>query len=169
MTLYVLDTNVFIEAKNFSFKFDECPEFWEWLVQEGAAGQVMIITPVLDEICRGYDELVDWAKRPGSGLFQHPGAQTRLELRSVYNWATGWGSPSPAIRSFMYRADAWLVAFAKVRGLTAITQEKYSQSLRQIKIPSACEGLSVLCVSTRDMLLWEGASGFSRIHCENSI
>ncbi len=31
MTRYLLDTNVFIEAKNRYYSFDICPAFWGWL------------------------------------------------------------------------------------------------------------------------------------------
>ena len=28
---YLLDTNVFIQAKNLHYGFDFCPAFWEWI------------------------------------------------------------------------------------------------------------------------------------------
>ncbi len=28
---YLLDTNVFIQAKNLHYGFDFCPAFWDWL------------------------------------------------------------------------------------------------------------------------------------------
>ena len=32
MTRYLLDANVFIQAKNLHYGFDFCPAFWDWLV-----------------------------------------------------------------------------------------------------------------------------------------
>lgn len=31
MMAYLLDTNVFIQAKNLHYGFDFCPAFWEWI------------------------------------------------------------------------------------------------------------------------------------------
>ena len=30
MTTYLLDSNVFIQAKNLYYGFDFCPAFWDW-------------------------------------------------------------------------------------------------------------------------------------------
>ena len=30
---YILDANVFIEAKNRRYGLDFCPAFWEWLIE----------------------------------------------------------------------------------------------------------------------------------------
>lgn len=30
---YLLDANVFIQAKNLHYGFDFCPAFWDWLVE----------------------------------------------------------------------------------------------------------------------------------------
>ena len=34
MTPYLLDANVFIQAKNLHYGFDFCPAFWDWLIQQ---------------------------------------------------------------------------------------------------------------------------------------
>ena len=31
---YLLDANIFIQAKNLYYGFDFCPAFWEWLVKK---------------------------------------------------------------------------------------------------------------------------------------
>jgi hypothetical protein len=33
MSRYLLDANVFIQAKNLHYGFDFCPAFWAWLLQ----------------------------------------------------------------------------------------------------------------------------------------
>jgi hypothetical protein len=40
---YLLDANVFIEAKNRYYGFEICPGFWEWLISENAADRVFSI------------------------------------------------------------------------------------------------------------------------------
>ena len=37
---YLLDANIFIQAKNLHYGFDFCPAFWEWLVAANAEGRV---------------------------------------------------------------------------------------------------------------------------------
>ena len=49
---YLLDTNVFIQAKNLHYGLDFCPAFWEWLLEGHAAGNVASIDKVGDEIAQ---------------------------------------------------------------------------------------------------------------------
>jgi len=57
---FLLDTNVFIEAKNRYYAFDICPGFWDWM--DSACGvKVASIVNVREELTRGDDELSAWA------------------------------------------------------------------------------------------------------------
>lgn len=47
---YLLDANVFIQAKNLHYGLDFCPAFWDWLIAGNAAKQVFSIEKVGDEI-----------------------------------------------------------------------------------------------------------------------
>jgi hypothetical protein len=47
---YLLDANVFIQAKNLHYGLDFCPAFWDWLIDNGAGGRVFSIDKVADEI-----------------------------------------------------------------------------------------------------------------------
>jgi hypothetical protein len=33
VTRYLLDTNVFIQARNLHYGFDFCPAFWDWPIE----------------------------------------------------------------------------------------------------------------------------------------
>ena len=44
---YLLDSNVFIEAKNLHYGLDFCPAFWDWLIASNASGQVFSSVSVL--------------------------------------------------------------------------------------------------------------------------
>ena len=50
---YLLDTNVFIQAKNLHYGLDFCPAFWDWLVLMNARGLVFSIDKVAAEIDAG--------------------------------------------------------------------------------------------------------------------
>lgn len=56
---YLLDTNIFITAKN-ELPIDVYPSFWQALSQLAANGSFKSIKKVEDEIRKGKDELVDW-------------------------------------------------------------------------------------------------------------
>lgn len=53
MTTYLLDSNVFIQARNLHYGFDFCPAFWSWLVEQKDAGKVASIDKVADELRAG--------------------------------------------------------------------------------------------------------------------
>lgn len=59
---YLLDANVFIQAKNLHYGLDFCPAFWEWLIESNAASAVFSIEKIEDEIEAGADELAGWAR-----------------------------------------------------------------------------------------------------------
>ncbi len=44
MTTYLLDTNVFIQAKNLHYGFDFCPAFWQWLFAHALAQDCTVVT-----------------------------------------------------------------------------------------------------------------------------
>ena len=85
---YLLDANVFIQAKNLHHGMDFCPAFWDWLVEQNEAGSVYSIEKVGDEVLAGADELADWAGSRGSGFFLRPGASVLPSLQAVSQWAS---------------------------------------------------------------------------------
>jgi hypothetical protein len=59
---YMLDANVFIEAKNKYYGFSLCPGFWKALIAAHNDNRVFSIDQVLDELVDEGDELSTWAK-----------------------------------------------------------------------------------------------------------
>jgi hypothetical protein len=93
---YLLDANVFIQAKNLHYGLDFCPAFWDWLVQQNAKNIVFSIEKVGDEIDAGADELAKWATQRGSGFFLKPDAAILPALvRSARGRRTSDVSPQP--------------------------------------------------------------------------
>src|SRR6516162_5390261 len=62
---YLLDSNVFIEAKNKYYQFSLCPGFWDWLIRENANGKIFSHDSVLSELARFGDDLSQWAGSRG--------------------------------------------------------------------------------------------------------
>lgn len=154
---YLLDANVFIQAKNLHYGLDFCPAFWDWLVARNAANLVFSIEKVGDEIDAGKDELSAWADQRGPGFFLKPDAKVLPALGSVSSWATTQGYEAAAVSTFLQVADYYLVAHAFAHRHTVVTHEIASSSTRRIKIPNACIGLGIKCMTPFEMLRHERA------------
>lgn len=154
---YFLDADVFIRAKNLHYGFDFCPAFWGWLIQQNQAGQVYSIERVGDELLAGADELADWARDRGGDFFIPPDAALFPALAAVSAWATGQGYEPTAVSTFFQVADYYLVAQAHAGQHVVVTHEISSASTRKIKIPDACIGLGIKCVTPYEMLRSERA------------
>jgi hypothetical protein len=154
---YLLDANVFIQAKNLHYGFDFCPAFWDWLVQGNAAGQVFSVERVGDEIEAGGDELSDWAAQRGAGFFLRPDEALVAALGRVSAWATRQTYEPAAVNTFLQVGDSYLVAHALAHGHMVVTHERVSDSRRIIKVPNACIGLSIRFMNPYEMLRRERA------------
>ncbi|MCC7126070.1 MAG: DUF4411 family protein [Acidobacteria bacterium] len=154
---YLLDANVFIQAKNLHYGLDFCPAFWDWLIEHNATGRVFSIEKVSDEIAAGADDLATWAKPRGDAFFLRPDANMLPALAAVSTWVTGHGYEPAAVNTFLQVADFYLVAHALARGFTVVTHEIPSASLKRIKIPDVCIGVGVKCMTPYQMLRLEQA------------
>jgi hypothetical protein len=154
---YLLDANVFIQAKNLHYGLDFCPAFWDWLIGHNTAGRVFSIEKVGDEVEAGGDELATWAAARGTGFFVKPDAAMLPALGRVSVWAAGQHYDPAAVNTFLQVADYYLVAHALAHGHTVVTHEIASTSTKKIKIPDACIGLGIKCMTPFEMLRRERA------------
>lgn len=154
---YLLDANVFIQAKNLHYGFDFCPAFWDWLIVNNTKRTIFSIEKVGDELDAQEDELAEWAKERGSDFFLKPDELILPALGKVSSWTNIQGYDPAAVSTFFQVADFYLVAFALAHGHTVVTHEKASPSTKKIKIPNACIGLGVKSVTTFEMLRKERA------------
>lgn len=155
--MYLLDANVFIQAKNLHYGFDFCPGFWDWIDRENQRGTVFSVTKVLDELRAGEDELANWAQERRSRLFLAPDDAVIPSLRALSRWANAGRYDQTGVATFLQAADYYLVAHAHAHDLVVVTHEVPSDSARKIKIPDACVGLGVDFVNTSTMLRTERA------------
>ena len=154
---YLLDSDVFIQAKNLHYGLDFCPAFWEWLIQRNASNEVFSIEKVGDELAAGGDELSDWADQRGPGLFLKPDAAILPALGTVSTWVTSQHYEAAAVNTFLQVADYYLVAYALAHGHTVVTHEKAAPSTKTIKIPNPCIALGIKCMTPFEMLRHERA------------
>jgi hypothetical protein len=154
---YLLDANVFIQAKNLQYGFDFCPAFWDWLVRAHGTGNVLSIRQVGDELTSGADELADWAEAQGDGFFVPTDAGVLAAAPVVSAWVVQQGYEPAAVNTFLQVADFWLVAAALAGGHSVVTHEIPAPTLKRIKIPNVCGGLGVTFMSPYQMLRREQA------------
>lgn len=154
---YLLDANVFIQAKNLHYGLDFCPAFWDWLIDNNTAGHVFSIDKIADEIAAGADELVDWMAHHGSGLFRKTDPHIAAQFGKVSAWTTSQNYEATAINTFLQVADFYLIAHALADNHVVVTHEVPSNSTKRIKIPDACIGLDLNFMAPYEMLRREKA------------
>jgi hypothetical protein len=154
---YLLDANVFIQAKNLQYGFDFCPAFWDWIDRENSTSTVFSIERVGNELSAGEDELATWADARGAGLFLPPDADMLRTLPLVSAWVTSGRYKPAAISTFLQEADYYLVARALAHADVVVTHEVASATTNKVKIPDVCIGMSIKCMTPYEMLRAERA------------
>lgn len=157
--MFLVDTNVLIEAKNRYYAFDIAPGFWHWLENAYSRGVVGSIERVREELLQGKDELSDWARDHGSFFFPLDGRTTQV-FPKLSAWAQSQNFKPEALNAFAAgTADFMLVAHASAHFCTVVTHEKAGTgSHKRVKIPDACAALDVPCIDTFKMLRKERAT-----------
>lgn len=154
---YLLDANVFIQAKNLHYGLDFCPAFWNWLIVNNQEDRVFSIEKVGDEIDAGADDLAAWASERGPKFFLKPDAPILAKLGEVSNRVTSQNYEPAAVNTFLQLADYYIVAHALAHGYTVVTHEVMANTTKKIKIPNVCIDLGIKCMSPYEMLRYERA------------
>ena len=166
---YLLDANVFIEAKNRHYGLDFCPAFWEWIIDRHEAEIVFSIEGVGRELKAGADDLADWTSElPPTFFLKPPDPGMGRALVAVSNWVGGRDYRQGAISTFLGTADYYLVAHALAEQHTVVTHEVAANSQKRIKIPNACTGVGIKSITPFEMLRREGARFQMGAHAKRS-
>lgn len=148
--VYVLDTSSLIVFKNYypaTF-----PSLWSHISDLIKAEQLISVKEVFRELDGELDSdyVRDWAKTNAS-IFKTPSPeelafvsriftvrhfQALISMKSILK-----GSPV---------ADPFVIAAAKIRGGTVVTQE--SQKPNAAKIPNVCEHFGIECIKLQDLM-----------------
>jgi hypothetical protein len=152
---YLLDANVFIEAHRRYYAFDLCPGFWESLIHLHGLGRIHSIQRVKDEFT-GDDALSKWVATVAPASFFHPddGEDVQVMFGKMMTWVIGNPQFNDSAKSeFASVADGWLMAYAKVHGLTLVTHEVYARDAKKkVPMPNVCKAFGVGYVNTFEML-----------------
>jgi hypothetical protein len=154
---YLLDANIFMQAKNLHYGFDFCPAFWDWLIRENQNDKIFSIEKVFDEINAGGDDLASWANQRTQDFFLKPDAQVVSQFPTVSDWVNHQNYEPAAISTFLQIADYYLICHALGHGCIVVTNEVPANSTKRIKIPSVCIGLHIKFMTPYEMLRHENA------------
>lgn len=156
---YVIDSDVFITAKNSYYAFDVCPGFWRSIaLRHEDGGRVGSIDRVRGELITGRreEDLVAWARDtlPHSFFDSVDDAAVTAKYAEIMEWSISHTQFTDAAKAkFATGADAWLVAFAHVKGAVVVTLEQRApNSKTEIKLPDVCHQFGVEFTNTFHML-----------------
>lgn len=156
MNKYILDANIFIQAKNLHYGFAFCPAFWDWIIEKNVEEKVYSIDKIYDELVAGEDELSDWVKNQNT-LFLPTNAEVLPYLAPVSLWASTNTFDQVAVSTFLQVADYYLIAHGLAHNYIIVTHEVPANTLKRIKIPNACIGLNIKFMNPYTMLRNEKA------------
>ncbi|MDE0104206.1 MAG: DUF4411 family protein [Bryobacterales bacterium] len=156
--IYLVDSDVFITAKNLYYSFDICPGFWKSMIHHHNRGRVFSIDRVRSELLAGLkeDNLVRWVRVDLPTSFFFP-VDTDAVV-SAYIEIMVWIQRDRryfdhAKAKFATGADGWLVAYSLVHGTTVVTNEQSApQSRKEVKLPDVCDRFRVRRANTFAML-----------------
>ena len=155
---YVVDSDVFITAKNLYYSFDICPGFWKSVVHHHREGRVFSVDRVRSELLAGHhtEDLVRWVRDQVPEGFFVPVDITGVvrAYTDIMMWVQRHPNYFPLAKAkFATGADGWLVAYAQVHGATVVTNEQSApESKREIKLPDVCDQFGVQHENTFAML-----------------
>ena len=159
---YILDTNVFIEARDACYGFDICPAFWEFMITQYRQQRLYSIDEVEEEL-HPDEEIIKWLKKSrvkDTGFFQDTKdprvKQKHQEIVAYVNASSQYFTE--AKEKFLNGADPWLIAYAAVHGCVLVTHEqKAPDAKKTVPMPNICDEFGVECCDTYEMLKELGA------------
>lgn len=153
MKQYILDTNIFIEAKNRYYRFSVCQGFWDFL--KYPCKQIFSLKEVYEELTSKEDELTTFSKElKHNDFFKDNDAYDCYD--KIHNVLREMEYEQEAIIDFMSKADFALVAYAYKHHCMIVTHESASYGInyskKRVKIPDICKKLNISCINTFDFL-----------------
>jgi hypothetical protein len=150
-TLYWLDADVFIQAKNGPYK--RVPKFWSFLSHQLELGNLRSPKVVYDEVSRGDDELASWfVARKEKGLCMNASAAVQSCYGQIGDHVWGGKYRPHQSRDFLRGGDGWVIAHAMDCKGIVVTQESLRKLRGKIKVPTICKIFEVQCMNTYEML-----------------
>ena len=149
MTVYLLDTNVFIEAERDYYNNAIAPTYWDWLIKQHQDKNIASTHDVYNEITAGNPGFLrTWAieKAPSSFWIKSSNSDAPA-FQALTDWVYNKKQPPfrpEAIDEFLRIADYSLIAQAKSLGCAVATREQSAPAaVKRVHIPDACMAIGV--------------------------
>jgi len=165
MSVFVVDSNFFIEAHRATYPLDVVHSFWNKVKLLAETGKIISIDKVKKELFDHEDSLKQWCETNLPQDFFKDSKEVIGEYGLVVSWAVSRSShylPN-ALSEFLdaKEADAYIVAFALADSSNRIvTTQETSEPNRKnkVKIPDACLALGVSYCNTIELFRLLGES-----------
>jgi hypothetical protein len=159
MSVYVVDSNFFIQAHRDIYPLDVAFSFWNKVKQLADQGKIISIDKVKKEIYKNNDVLKQWCDQNLAESFFKDTSHVHTNYGHIASWALSKANhylPN-ALSEFLDadEADAWLIAFAHadIAATTIVTYETSNPNRKnKIKIPDVCNAHEIKYVNTIEML-----------------
>lgn len=158
--MYIIDTNILVEANRVHFPLNTAPDFWNWLVMLGQQGKICFPELVYKEIGRGNDDLIDWLEIHKK-IFFRESVEAYVAMPHVmqaYIDIFGKTSAIPETLLDTLGADPYIVAHAIVHSGIAVSNERQNYKMlknyKEIKISHVCRILNIPCL-TLVQFIWK--------------
>ncbi|WP_445372171.1 DUF4411 family protein [Methylomonas sp. HW2-6] len=150
---YLLDSNTYIQAKNFYYGMDICPAYWDWLDRQFQLGLVASVQMIGKELRDGDDDLAEWVKLRPAHFIDNDDTETQWVFSEIVR-SVATGDYNPGNRdNFLAKADPWLIAKAKTLGASVVTHEALlAPNTKKVKVPNICRQFGVQCLDTFQFL-----------------
>jgi hypothetical protein len=137
---YSLDTSGLLDGWVRYYSPDVFPSLWKQMEAAAADGTIVAVQDVLLELERQDDDVFAWAKRHVTFV------QLEDEIQASATEILARFPQLVNTRRSRSVADPFVIALARVQGLTVVTAERASGSPRKPRIPDVCAGVGVKCV-----------------------
>ena len=156
MSVFVVDSNFFIQAHRVVYPLDVVVSFWKVLGKLANDGIIISIDKVKNEIYQNNDELKTWCQEYLPDDFFRSTEESIEQYSKVVEWTMSRSGhfQQKAIDEFMDsdEADAWIISYCLKHKYMLITHEVSEPGRKsKIKIPEPCNSLGVSYIDTIGM------------------
>jgi len=174
---YIIDANVFIQAKNLHYGFAFCMGFWDWIRAGFDADVIFTTEKVRSELVAGHkdDALRVWAQAMPKAFFLNDEKDLKVmqEYAVCMQWAYSDTHYLPKARQTFAeanRADAFLLAYARAYGHSIVTHEiSNPEKKKEIPIPDAARKIGGIKTVTIYELLRKHARGTFEFYPDGTV
>jgi len=149
--MYSVDTSAILHAWLRAYPPANFPAFWSKLDELINTGELIATEEVLIEIERKDDDVYKWAKSRNQ-MFITIDQPVQLAVQQILRTH----SRLLDTRKSRSSADPFVIALAKIKAGTVLTQESRSNNASKPNIPDVCSALSIPCIDLLQLIRDKG-------------